>query len=162
MKNSLHASAYVLLTAASLAAAGLLDRQRLAEAAADLGQLPRSVRAWLDSNREIAEIDREMEAFWKRHEARREVIAELTRRRLTLAEAAGRFRDLNAEAPCRRHLRANHPGRTEEESVCRHLIAWARGELSGRSPGLADEVAARLEAELERHLERDGTVYLPD
>jgi hypothetical protein len=162
MSHTLQVSVSVLLLAAALVGAGFLDPQQLARMAADVQHLPAYLRTLTDCHDQMADVDRQLEAFWVRQAARREVVAELVERRLTLPEAAARFRDLNAKACSAGHVRLFFPGRTEEESICRHLIFWAQCELESDAPSVAQEVAARLEAELNEHLRRHGTIPLPD
>jgi hypothetical protein len=97
--------------------------------------------------------------------ARERVTQELLAGRLTLPQAAARFRPLNASAG------ANVPplelwfaGATEEERLCRQVIAWAEaaGTVPG-SPGSGRTTRRRLEAELNALLERGhGVITLPE
>src|SRR5262245_55903382 len=60
--------------------------------------------------------------------ARVAVIDDLRARRLTLAQAAARFRRLNATPGGRPVDLSRHmAGATEEERLCRQVIAWAEG-----------------------------------
>src|SRR5262249_26591172 len=70
--------------------------------------------------------------------------------RLTLLEAAARLRDLRAEVP------GGNPDACDDEYYCRDVIRRASRVLDD-DPARAEEVAARLSAELEEHLRR-GTL----
>ena len=94
----------------------------------------------------------------RRQEIARDVIAG----RLSLLEAAVGFRRLNEQCPdFAAAYRRGYPGATAEESLCRQVIYWVFNELEPKAPDRAREVTSRLEAELESHLSRDGTVHLP-
>jgi hypothetical protein len=68
---------------------------------------------------------------------------------LSLTEAAVRFGQLNAaETPgFRAGLHAAFPGASEEERLCRQVIAFVRAEFRG-APTVARVIACRLEREL--------------
>jgi hypothetical protein len=71
--------------------------------------------------------------------------------RLTLLEAAASFRDLRGEVP------DGNPDAYDDEYYCREAIQQASRVLD--DPVRAEEVAARLSAELEAHMSR-GTLRL--
>jgi len=85
--------------------------------------------------------------------------------RLTLLEAAARFRELNSQWPpfdwdtWRFFRHCDFPGASDEEGLCRQVINCTRSTL-WQQPEVADEVRRRLEAELDQHL-RHGTLRLP-
>src|SRR5262249_46846838 len=61
--------------------------------------------------REQEALDRQGEAVHRRIEAKREIVTDLAAERLTLREAAARFRELNALPPdSLRHVRTSYPG----------------------------------------------------
>jgi hypothetical protein len=93
--------------------------------------------------------------------AKGQVSDDLIAGRLTLFEAAARFRRIEQG---REHTRVEYyPGDSEEERLCRRVINGARAQMSQRYPEGADEFVERLEAELQLHKERhNGTVVLPD
>src|SRR5262249_6314586 len=155
VNQSLQVSVCGLLVVASLAqAVGVRPNQWL-QAAQDLASLSETLRE-LDRCEHLSDaMDQQRDGLFRRYEARRQVVAALVERRLTLPEAAARFQKLNREVagePAQMYF----PGRTEAERVCRHVISWTYGHLRGPSPGLAEEVAARLDEELRQHLERCG------
>jgi hypothetical protein len=93
---------------------------------------------------------------------RRRVTQDLIAGRLTLLEATAEFRRLRRMTPdFLDRFHSLYPGATEEERVCRGLIAWVRAELIVQ-PDQAEARAARFEAELQDHLNRNGTLLLPD
>jgi hypothetical protein len=96
--------------------------------------------------------------------ARREkIVQELAEGRLTLREAAAGFRRLNELTPdFVPAYRKGFPGATADESLCRQVIYWVANVLERDEPERVRAVKSRLEAELESHLRRDGTVHLPD
>jgi hypothetical protein len=124
-------------------------------------------RGWLGgegkAQRQADELDLQLLGWKQRGEARDEVVRDLQARRITLLEAAARFRQLDHTKPDFNWeaFRQCHPGRCDDERHCRHVIAWAKSALSTR-PSEAAELVARLEAELQEHLRRDGAVRLPE
>ena len=95
-----------------------------------------------------------------RDHARRRIARALIAGRLTLAEAAGRFRDLDEVNPDFREdlFRRAFRGTCDDERRARQVIAEAAREYPG--PRQTCAVAARLEAELDLAL-RHGTFRLP-
>jgi hypothetical protein len=122
---------------------------------------------------EAARLDREarrasrLEASWAdlcdRIETRARVVAEVSAGRLSLFEAAVRFRalDLQVLEPDVNTimLRRQFAGESDGERYCRKVIDYIRGAEETR--GEPTPVARRLEAELTEHLRRHGTVRLP-
>jgi hypothetical protein len=88
---------------------------------------------------------------------KRAVAGELIAGRITLAEAAARFRDINARRPRSFPLcLENHLGRTDEERVCRQVMSYVATQLS-LSPGEPDPRLDCLEYDLGELLAQDGT-----
>lgn len=115
------------------------------------------------------ELERQRLALLRHIEAKRAVARELVAERLTLREAAARFRDLDRDAPeiYWRGFPYLYPGRSEAERYCRQVIDCVEGELgltveggSRAQPGVA-AIAARLRQELDQHLAA-GTLTLPE
>ena len=89
-----------------------------------------------------------------------DVVAAVIEGRVTLFEAAAHFRCLKHP---RVDLRANYRGDSEAECLCRQVINVAGVELRLRGQHeAAEELTARLEEELRRHLEQQGKVILPE
>jgi hypothetical protein len=99
---------------------------------------------------------------YRHTQAKRAVVTELLADRLTLMEAAARFRELDAGMPeTRDRLLQAYPGVSYEEALCRQVIELARGELEVRAPEQVKRVVARLEAELQAFLECEAGHCLP-
>jgi hypothetical protein len=86
---------------------------------------------------------------------------ELLARRLTLFEAAAGFRAVDrVRSRQARPVPSFFPGKTDEERLCRRVIASADERLHDRPD--REAVVARLELELQEHLRRYGAVQLPE
>jgi hypothetical protein len=81
--------------------------------------------------------------------------------RLSLLQAAARFRDLNARPPAFpwEAFRQTYPGDSDDERHGREVIQFVRQEVQLR-PGAGPAMVGRLEAELQGLLER-GNFRLP-
>jgi hypothetical protein len=117
-----------------------------------------NVGNWLQIQQQLAEERRRSEAL--DHESRRtqqhlemqlQVIRDLLENRLTLLEAAGRFRDLAHPWTTGNPVFCMaFPGQTEEERFCRQVIAFVRtggpARLArwARADSLEEELAQRL------------------
>lgn len=96
--------------------------------------------------------------------AKDQVIGRLMAGELSLVEAAAWFRYLNdnpAEHPM--DYRYHETGDSDEEKLCRQVIAWVRNRLQAESASDSqiEVVVGRLERELDARLARDGRVELP-
>jgi hypothetical protein len=93
--------------------------------------------------------------------AQREALtADLLAGRRDLFGTAAGFRAVRqVGAAYRKPVALPFPGATEEERLCRQVIVYAEAVLRDE-PG-RPAVVARLERQLQEHLERDGTVRLP-
>jgi hypothetical protein len=112
-----------------------------------------------------AELDRLCAVAAVRCADKAEATEELLAGRMMLAEAAARFRAVNAKRDAMTPpLEDVFPGATEEERVCRQVIAWA--ESASRIQGSAEaarQTRERLEAELNALLEKGhGVITLPE
>jgi hypothetical protein len=93
---------------------------------------------------------------------RRAVADDLVAGRTTLARAAAEFRALGEASPAYWGLlRLQYPGASDEECVCRNVLAGAEAALLGQPPARRREVMGRLEAELRRHLAGAGVAPAP-
>jgi hypothetical protein len=160
MVDLLRLAGMVVLVLAVVAAAALLKP----EWACDLGVDGCTLDTQGDDRSSTTlEPDADDLAVQRRILEKERVAQELVDGRLTLFEAATIFRRLNAAPPrSTAPLALYHPGDSEEERLCRHVIAWVRTRMVRRSPYLADVLASRLEEELSRHKARHGAVILPD
>jgi hypothetical protein len=134
----------------SWAAAVGLDLWTVPGAVDELGQ---------EANRD-EQLDEALQATQRRTVAKAELAQEAAAGRLTLFEAAARFRDLDAgvteDYRCGwRHLAE---GASDEERYCRQVIGYARLALRDRSDGPA--LLDRLRAQLDEALAR-GDLRLP-
>jgi hypothetical protein len=97
--------------------------------------------------------------------AKGRLAADVAAGRLTLLEAAAGFRELNSRWPpfdwrlWRQFIHGRFSGVSDEEGLCRQVIGCAKSTL-WQQPEKAEQVARRLEAELDQHL-RHGTLRLP-
>jgi hypothetical protein len=120
---------------------------------------------WLDLFQQLA-VEYRREAILTDHasrtiyslEAKSCVVRDLCAGRLTLMEAAARFRDLSGPGDdvYLKWSRRHEPGKTDEERWCRRVILFLPGPDAGR-PSPAD----RFEAELAQQLAQ-GPLHLPD
>jgi hypothetical protein len=103
-------------------------------------------------------------AMVERFRARGAVTEELRAGRLTLVQAAARFRNLNAYPPDSvPDLRHYVPGATDEERLCRQVIFWAEGSDPAMPLAARKWTRRQLEAELDRLLaENNGIIRLPE
>ena len=101
------------------------------------------------------DLDRRIAATLRRSGVLRGIARAVVEGRLTLAEAAERFREVNESTPDfnRRTFRKAFPGASDEERYARWVIALAEGQCRGDGCR-AREVAALLKAELGEGLRR--------
>jgi hypothetical protein len=111
----------------------------------------------------LAALEDGREEVLRRIDLKEQLAGEVIDGRLGLLGAAARFRDLTpATSPARHYLRFVYEGADDDERFCRAVIAWVRRLLKERRPAEAERGVARLEAELEEHVRRDGRVTLPE
>jgi hypothetical protein len=112
-----------------------------------------------------AELVRVGAGALERAAAKEEATQALLAGRLTLTQAASRFRAVNASS-CSTELRLSERfrGATEEERLCRQVISWAEAASDGpASRGRGRPIRQRFEAELNALLEKGhGVVALPE
>jgi hypothetical protein len=124
--------------------------------------LPAGVGEFLKAAALRDELEARAEMNHRRILAKHEVVTALLGRRLTLVEAAARFRDLDAGLPeLRERLLQQYPGVSYELAQCRNVIENARSELQLRALEQVESVVARLEAELQAQLECETGLRLP-
>jgi hypothetical protein len=141
------------LVAVGLLAGVLLVRPAwLSDAGLDFWELPGLYADLENSNREMDDLTQRQKALFHRLTTRQEVLRALRADSLSLIEAAARFGQVNREEPeTMSYVREMYPGNSDEERVCRQVLAWARADLSG-DPGKGRATLLRLEAELEAYL----------
>ncbi len=115
---------------------------------------------WLaEEERQSRALDRTREALTRRMEARAAVVVDLLAGRLSLLQAAARFRDLNQTAPeIQENLRWQHPDCSDDELCCLQVIGHLESRFLGDPPDL--QLGQRLREELSAH-RRHGTLQLP-
>jgi hypothetical protein len=97
----------------------------------------------------------------QRLQAKQEIVAQLVAGRVSLVEAASRFRA--ASQPVTEgssYAVFARQGQDSDERVCRTLIGWAYLALC-EYPERAEAVSNRLETDLQEILDRQGYVCLP-
>jgi len=123
---------------------------------------------WLESERDLERACRRRETLNEHTrlvqqdlEAKSRVIEDLRNDRLTLLEAAARFRDMGHSCldPDGALFRQSYAGQTDAERWCRKVIAYMRALSPAHTDGASR--ADQLEAELSRHLAQ-GPLQLPD
>jgi hypothetical protein len=138
-----------------LFSAGALIRSRLSvaeELAAREAALDEATVQWLGTPNQPA---------IRRIGAKELVVQELAAGRITLLQAAARFRDINADWPeYAEVLRHRYPDASEEASISRNTIDYVCNILEDEDLVLAKGLRARLEAELDQ-LRQAGTLRLP-
>jgi hypothetical protein len=119
-------------------------------------------RDLVEARRRGERLDRDLRAIAERTAAKDGAVRELIGGRLTLAEAAARFRAADESAGARFGRYWRWSDRPEGERLCRQVIEWVRVELrsGGAAPG-GRLLLERLEAELAAHLGHYGRVDLP-
>jgi hypothetical protein len=126
-----------------------------------LGGVPDSLDRIGENRKLDEEIGERQRRVLARMRAKDAIAEDLIAGRLTLVEAAARVRDLpDGFDGWLGLLPPDEQGAGDGETLCRHVIAWARVVLADR-PDKAAAVGRRLEAELAAHLKRHGTVTLP-
>lgn len=139
--------------------------------------LYQTANPWLRIAREQARgecLEAQLRDTIRRMAVRDEIIEALCAGRLTLLEAAARFRDLNAECPDPRRAiltLVTHKFDTEnqdlsyDECVCRNIIDYVRrakdGEEANRLSPKGADVVPHLEEEYRQLLE-SGALHGPD
>jgi hypothetical protein len=111
------------------------------------------------------ELDRTGEGSLARLAAKEEVTQDLLAGRLTLPQAAGRFRALDASSSAPLPPVSDHfAGMKEEERLCRQVIGWAESAaMTNGSPDVGRTTRQRLESELNVLKEKNhGVITLPE
>ena len=108
-----------------------------------------------------AELERRRQVYQDRIATKQHVVRELVAGRLTLSQAAARFRAIDMELPLTWGPPRPAAGAGEDERVCRNVMVRAIGWVAEKLPEATAQVAERLEAELEQLRGPDGVVRLP-
>jgi hypothetical protein len=130
----------------------------LARAGLDFWSLPALNQELQAVEADNQELDAAATAVLRRIRTKDEIVNELIHGETDLLHAAVQFRNLNAvHADYMGVLRHQFPGRTDEECVCRNVIAYTAVVVANRSDRA--EILERLEAEYARY--RQSQIHLP-
>jgi hypothetical protein len=122
------------------------------------GQTSPAGQSPLDEKDRAAKLEQRRQYQLMRHRGQAQVIQDLAAGRCTLLVAASRFRALYEGDQLIAHaLHDAYPAATEDECICRWVIGYTKTDQEGE-PG-TPELIARLEKEMQEHLER-GTLRL--
>ena len=151
---------YLAVALATLAVLLALFPSWAAAVGLDLWNVPATVDALGQQTNLNERLDADLQAVLRRTTAKDALAREAAGGRLTLLEAAARFRDLDADLPedYRRGWRHLAEGASDEERYCRQVIGYATMALRDRSDGPA--LLDRLKAQLDMALSR-GDLRLP-
>ena len=139
---------YALIGAAVAALLNTMDLQELARLPRELGHLRQYHQEWSAAVEERQELEEQQRKLVSRINAKYGIIDDLCKGRLTLSEAAGRFRETNdASDEGRRLLTGVGRAESEDEMLYRHVIAWVEHSDAVPEPA-GKQLVARLEAEL--------------
>jgi len=135
-----------------------------ARAGLDWWSLPEACEELRRGEQELASQEAQGRVMVERLRTRIEVVEDLRAARLTLVQAAARFRRLNAVPPeCPIILCHYVAGATEEERLCRQVLFWVEGQERTSPPTAGQQTRQRLEAELGRLLaENHGAIRLEE
>ncbi len=129
----------------------------------DVTELPRLQEQIARDTQRRAELEEENQGVLRRVDEKQAVSREVLAGRLTLVEAAARFRTVNTAYPeSMSYLRNLCSGGSDEERLCRQVIGWVEGEGSGGDRAETHRVVARLEAELQELLRSEAGIRLPE
>ena len=120
--------------------------------------LPDELRSDPEQEREFERCDRVLKMRLAVKEA---CIQELIAGRITLFEAAARFRRVNEEYPVASDAQ-EFVSESPEERLCQQVILWTRVTLRSCPSMASDDFVEQLEQELRRHKEPNGAIRLPD
>jgi hypothetical protein len=126
----------------------------------------RTVFTWFLEEAERADrLEREgqVELTTRRIDAKHRVVLDVVAGRLSLLDAATRFRDLHRQPPDLHwgEYRRFFPGKNDDERHCRAVIAAVHVHLTSTTGDYAHPLVGRLEDELQSLLDREGLVVLP-
>lgn len=132
----------------------------------DLMNAPHWYRALEASCRRSDELNGKLDEIFARTETKNNIARDLIAGRLTVLQAAARFRDLPGVGRDTWEIAvASESGASHEERLCRYAIGWVEYLYKQEAETLSAEakgVLARLDQELNDHLfTHDGIVELP-
>jgi hypothetical protein len=107
-------------------------------------------------------LDDDCEDVLQRINTKEEIAKAVLGGRMDLLHAAAAFRDVTPPgSKARSYLQMAYSGVSDDERYCRAVIRWVQGLAAAQSHPLAQRQVARLEAELNEHLRRNGRITLP-
>jgi hypothetical protein len=115
------------------------------------GDLSQHAQLMLEEMRRTDDIVSRDQAVLRCLDGKHKVASEVVAGRLTLPQAADRFRELRTELAATHEDGPSLSGQDDEESLCRHVIDWVATSLR-EEPERAGKVVARLEDDLRQHL----------
>ena len=126
--------------------------------------LPQSELPWHNAVIQGQKLDDQVKRVQQRCDAKDAVVAEVITGRLTLFQAAARFRNIiGSDHQAKYWLTAYaYPDQPYELALCYSVIDRVAMELRSRASGQDDGTVNRLKAELCDQLQRYGQVCLPD
>jgi hypothetical protein len=108
-------------------------------------------------------LTQEVDVVRERLGAKDGIVEQLIAEEITLFQAGAWFLALHDAPELLARLRQAFPSSSDSESACRQAIAWTAIRVRfTQSPEQSEAVRQRLEAELREHVERYGTVELPE
>jgi hypothetical protein len=142
---------------------GVFGRQTGSRRADRNRGLPESLLQLRRETRRTEELNAAIDLYHRSLPVRRHVAEAVAAGHLGLLDGARTLRDLTPMAPdvFREAVARAERGDSEGERFCRHAIRFVASTLE-EQPERASRVVARLEAELQAHLARHGTVVLPE
>jgi hypothetical protein len=136
---------------------------RLADLDRQWGKLAELPGFFYHEQQRKEQLGRLQEALHHRAARKDEILHDLLDGRMTLAEAAARFRQAEIDYPTSKKLPPAYESRAEGEYRCRQVISCLRNRLRGGELGAgAAQTIHRLEDELAGQLYCNGTVELPE
>lgn len=136
---------------------GRVDRQSLTEKANFMPNNPYPAERQTRNQKPPISARLVMEGL----QTKQQIINELIAGRMELLQATARFQTVHRTTAVSIESATGIPaGVSNGENLCRTVIGWVCLSLSGR-PEEAERVSARLERDLQGHLDRFGEVNLP-
>jgi hypothetical protein len=162
MKKVVRPLGIVAILAMALAGVGYAKPSLATDLGLDFWNAP-ELQARIERNLRLHdELEQKDVEVLRRIDAKETIVADLVAGRATLAEAATHFKILNAARPdYQTIIRAVYPGATDDERICRNVIAFVEAHVTaGNRAGRG--IVERLNAELQRRIARGEPLTLPD
>jgi hypothetical protein len=145
----------LFLTCISLTADWLLERGALSDSFDNCISL-------IEAQRKGEEFQRETQVTHKRLQVKSRIAEALTNGEMRLIDAAAFFRAQHEDPMSWHHPFRRRPDLEDGEGWCREVIEWTvRYASAQESPSKADELRHRLQKDLQKLVDRNGTLALP-